>query len=82
MDDFSRTSCWGLATDASAADVVEDLSDMLTVIMGNLEQLARQPLTPHAAAQVARADLAVHRAGQLLWRSMDPDGSHAETALP
>ncbi len=72
MSDPSRTPSEGLAPRTLAPDVVEDLSDMLTVIMGNLDLLAHQPLPPHAARQVARADLAVHRAGWFLWTSMDP----------
>ena len=51
--------------------VVEDLSDILTVVMCCLEQLARQPLTQTAQRQVARAKAATSRFGPLLWQSID-----------
>ena len=51
--------------------VVEDLSDILTVVMCCLEQLARQPLTQTAQRQVARANAATSRFGPLLWQLVD-----------
>lgn len=56
----------------------DDLSDMLTVVMCSLEQLASLPTTRAARLHVERADAATRRAGQLLWhvagaeRSLDP----------
>lgn len=55
----------------STPDLADGLSDVLTVIMISLERLETQALTREAFIEVARANTAVKRAAQLLWRMLD-----------
>ena len=47
------------------ASVVHDLADALTIVLGSLEQLRRQPLDERGQRQLERADRGAERAGQL-----------------
>jgi signal transduction histidine kinase len=44
------------------------MRDLLTVVLGSLEQLRQQPLDEHGRHQLARAEVAVERATELLNR--------------
>ena len=65
-----RDEAGGSAAAVLTPQMVDDLSDTLTVLMCCLEQLARQPLTQAARRQVAQADAATSRSSQLLWQSV------------
>ena len=68
----------GLLTPQAA----DGLGDMLTVVLVSLEQLAGQALTQRASRQVARADTAAHRAGEMLWQALDADVRRDAACLP
>jgi signal transduction histidine kinase len=65
-------------------EFAHQMRDLLTVIVGSLEQLHQQPLDEHGCHQLARAEVAVERATELLNRYSplsDPgqqDGHNAE----
>ena len=48
-----------------AAALVHDLNNLLTVVLGSLEQLRRQPLDGRGQQQLERAEWAAWRAGQV-----------------
>ena len=47
------------------ADLVHDLSNMLTIVLGSLDLLQRQPLNRAAQRQLGRAQWSAGRAGEL-----------------
>ena len=50
------------------ADVAHELANLLTVVLGSLEQLRRQPLDERGQRQLARAEWGAWQAGQLTRR--------------
>ena len=52
------------------ADLVHDLSNMLTVVLGSLDLLSRQPLNQQAQRQFDRAQWSAGRAGKLTQRML------------
>ena len=46
-------------------DLVHDLSNMLTIVLGSLDLLQRQPLSQEAQRQLGRAQWSAGRAGEL-----------------
>jgi signal transduction histidine kinase len=65
-------------------EFAHQMRDLLTVVVGSLEQLRQQPLDEHGRHQLARAEVAVERATELLNRysPLSPpgqqDGHNAE----
>ena len=55
-----------LSAGITALDTAHELNNLLTVMLGGLEQLHRQPLNDRGKAQLERAQWGVTRAGQLL----------------
>jgi signal transduction histidine kinase len=49
-------------------EFAHQMRDLLTVVVGSLEQLRQQPLDEHSHHQLARAEVAVERASKLLNR--------------
>ena len=47
------------------ASMVHDLTNVLTIVLGSLEQLRRQPLDERGQQQLERADRGAERAGQI-----------------
>lgn len=54
-----------LSGGAIAADMVHDLRNALTIVLGSLEQLRRQPLDARGCKQLARARWGAEQAGRL-----------------
>ena len=52
----------------SIMEFAHQMRDLLTVVVGSLEQLRQQPLDEHGRHQLARAEVAVERATELLNR--------------
>ena len=48
-----------------SADLVHDLSNMLTIVLGSLDLLQRQPPSQEAQRQLGRAQWSAGRAGEL-----------------
>ena len=64
----------------TAADTAHELNNLITVVLGSLEQLQRQTLDERGKAQLDRAQTAVAQAHLLLQRLVDPQGSTVQTA--
>ena len=62
--DVSRAA-EGSHADPAAAGLVHDLNNLLTVVLGSLEQLRRQPLDERGRQHLERAQWAAQQAGQL-----------------
>ena len=62
-----------------AADAVHELNNLMTVVLGSLEQLQRQPLDDRGKAQLERAQAAVAQANRLLQHLIGP---HSWTGQP
>ncbi len=56
----------------SAADATHELNNLLTVVLGSMEQLQRQALDDRGKAQLDRAQAAVEQANKLLQQMMGP----------
>ncbi len=58
----------------SAADAAHELNNLLTVVLGTLEQLGRQALDDRGRAQLDRARLAMEQANHLLQHAAGANG--------
>ena len=67
-----------------SADLVHDLSNMLTIMLGSLDLLQRQPLNRAAQRQLGRAQWSAGRAGELTRHMLATaqKGSDHEEATP
>ena len=57
----------------SAADTTHELNNLLTVVLGSMEQLQRQALDERGKAQLDRAQAAIEQANKLLQQMMGPN---------
>ncbi len=65
----------------TAADAVHELNNVMTVLLGSLEQLQRQPMDGRGKTQLERARQAVEDANQLLQHLVGPHGWTGQTPI-
>ena len=57
---------------APSAELVHELNNLLTIVLGSLEQLHRQDLNTRGRSQLERAQWAMEQAGKLVHQVIAP----------